>query len=258
MKKILVSILVVILTLSSTVFTAFAAPSGALTSSVLIDESGTKFTVNLSIKNNPGFIAISTLAEYDSTVLRLVDVENGEIFDNIFISSQSLSVNPYKVMYMEATSKTDITTNGLLTTYTFEVLDTANIGKTKINFKVDESVTAQNGVAEISECTVNIKVNNITETSDKNQSSSNKNQEITLDTPTENQTIEILKPQENVNSKNQSSDFKPQNNISFDNNEDSDNSVNTTIIFTAIISILLIGGLLTVLAVVLKKKDNDK
>ena len=255
MKKFLASIFVIALILSSSIFTAFAAPQGSLDSNVIVEESGTKFTVNLSIKNNPGFIAISTLAEYDSSVLKLVDVKNGEIFDNIFVTSQSLSVNPYKIMYMEATSKTNITKNGVLTTYTFEVLDTAKIGKTKINFKVDESVTAQNGTAEISQCALSLNVNS--ETSNENKPSSDKTPENTESTFTENQTVEIIKPQENLSSENQSSDFKPQNNISANSDKDSDNSVDTTAIFIAIISILLVGGILTAVAVVLKKKSNN-
>ena len=139
MKKTLLPIFlsfILIFSLSSVV----SAASGNLTAAGTLSKDGTSFTVDLSINNNPGFIAVTASVSYDDTVLKLTAADNGEIFESIFMPSEYLTVNPYKIIWMNATASKDIKTNAVLAKYTFEVLDSAALGETEIKFNIDEVV----------------------------------------------------------------------------------------------------------------------
>lgn len=138
MKRILFALFLVVVMFVSLVLPASAA-SGDLSVTAKLNSDGTSFTVQLYAKNNPGVIAIQNSVSYDSKALKLKSVKNGEIFDAIYMTSQKLDVNPYTVIWMEATADEDIKTNGVLATYTFEVLSTAPYGETQIKFNVDET-----------------------------------------------------------------------------------------------------------------------
>lgn len=190
MKKILAVMLSVTTLLMSLTLLASAA-SGKLSANASVYESGTYFTVELSLSDNPGVIALSTQAEYDSAVLKLTDIKNGSVFKSIYMQSQTKDTNPYKIIWMEATAPANITDNGVLATYTFEVLDSAAIGETEIKFTVDDHVTFDKSTADFDSCSLKINVSGTTDTTADETSS---NTQSTVSTVDNTQTLEVLKP----------------------------------------------------------------
>ena len=158
MKKTLSALLLVIALLAMLVLPASAA-TGSLSTKATLQSDGTSFTVDLLVKDNPGIIAVTGMVTYNSKVIKLKSAENGEIFDNVFMSSQTLAVNPYQMIWMDATASEDITENGVLARYTFEVLKDAPIGESEIKFEITETVNyAKDSTSKIKACTFKFKV----------------------------------------------------------------------------------------------------
>lgn len=157
-----------------------SAASGNLTAAGTLSKDGTSFTVDLSINNNPGFIAVTASVSYDDTVLKLTAADNGEIFESIFMPSEYLTVNPYKIIWMNATVSQNIKTNGVLAKYTFEVLDSAALGETEIKFNIDEVVNYEKtDTTSFKGCTFKVNVDSTAE-------GNNTGAENTVSTDTEN------------------------------------------------------------------------
>ncbi|MBQ4131746.1 MAG: hypothetical protein IJD71_05355 [Clostridia bacterium] len=153
MKKTFISVIVVLAMLFALSVPAFAAVEGKLSAKVNISADGKTATVTLSVNNNSGFIALQVQAKYDSKALKLKSAENGKVFDSIFSASQNLTDNPYQIIFMDAFAEQDIKTNGVLATYTFEILKSGS----NITFEVVD-VANLNGETEnkFNTCTVKV------------------------------------------------------------------------------------------------------
>ena len=80
MKKFAASFLAVVLFFTAAVISssAFAASSGAaIAVSDKTVEAGEEFTVEVTLKDNPGIISYHILLEYDSDVFEVTGFENG-------------------------------------------------------------------------------------------------------------------------------------------------------------------------------------
>lgn len=193
MKKSLLSLLLAITMLVMLVLPASAA-TGSLTTTAKLSSDGTGFTVELIVKDNPGIIAMTGKLTYDSKVFKLTDVKNGEIFESIFMSSQNKQVNPYQNIWMDATAEEDIKTNGVLATYTFEVLKNAPVGESEIKFEIAESVNfKKDSTSQFKGCSFKVNVSN---NSGNSQPTTPNNDTITNseDETTNDQTLNVQKP----------------------------------------------------------------
>lgn len=95
--------------------------------------AGEKVDVTLSVANNPGIIAASVNLNYDKAVLRLVGVKNGVLFDNnAFAPGKDYTVIPYTVIWEDGLASQNYVSDGVLATFTFEVLADAPTGVTPI------------------------------------------------------------------------------------------------------------------------------
>ena len=83
-----------------------------------------EFTVAVTIKNNPGFSYLEVTPSYSSE-LTLVKVENGGLVSDFTKSKQYVWV-----------SDEDVTTDGVLLTFTFSVDDSVEAGNYQIDFNV--------------------------------------------------------------------------------------------------------------------------
>ena len=80
-----------------------------------------EFTVELTVKNNPGFNTGSFKVEYDSTVMTLKSATIGDSFNTFVCSFANL---PYLTFY----GSNDISADGVLFTLCFELNETAPVG----------------------------------------------------------------------------------------------------------------------------------
>lgn len=157
MKKTLLSLLLAITMLILFAVPTFAA-GGSLSATATTSEDGTSFTIDLVVNNNPGVIALTGKVSYDSKVVKLTSAKSGVVYETPFMTSQSLDVNPYQIIWMDATARKNNVTNGVLATYTFEVLKNAPNGESEIKFEVAEAVNRDKGDVTFTPCSFKINV----------------------------------------------------------------------------------------------------
>lgn len=100
---------------------------------------GEEFDVPVMLCNNPGVVAIALDFSYDSSVIELIDVDYGDVFeskDTVFGNDWTL--NPYRVMMFDAVTHSDYYSNGVLCIMKFRVKDTAALSETMLNISYNE------------------------------------------------------------------------------------------------------------------------
>lgn len=103
---------------------------------------GEVVSVNLVLSNNPGLIAMRIYAQYDSSTLRLLSVEDGGLFgDSAAFFGKDKSANPYTLYWADALSNVNHTKSGILVTLTFLILDSAAVGTSDILLTLDSEST---------------------------------------------------------------------------------------------------------------------
>lgn len=103
---------------------------------------GETVRVPVQIAYNPGIITAMLHLTYDTDVLELQGVENGEIFaDDFFTPGGSFGDIPYTVHWMDAHARTPYTQNGTLVTYVFRVRTDAPIGETTVSVSYEPDST---------------------------------------------------------------------------------------------------------------------
>lgn len=271
MKKSLLSLLLAITMLVMLVLPASAA-TGSLTTAAKLSSDGTGFTVELIVKDNPGIIAMTGKLTYDSNVFKLTDVKNGEIFDSIFMSSQTMKVNPYQNIWMDATASEDIKTNGVLATYTFEVLKNAPIGESEIKFEITESVNfKKDSTSQFNGCSfkVNVKSNSGNSQSGASGSDSAANSD---DKITNDQTLNVQKPlKDNTDTEDTSSNAQVSDETESevttigeaddsdtDNKDKLEGKDRTLITIITIAAVLVLGLAITFTALYFRKKSANQ
>lgn len=109
--------------------------------------AGQTVTVNLFVKNNPGFNAASIKIDYDTTRLKLIGAELSEEFGN------GTTVSYDNLPYLTFVRGDNINSNTNMLTLTFEVLDTAVTGDAYISLLYEEG-----NISNIDEEDVNFKI----------------------------------------------------------------------------------------------------
>lgn len=134
MKKALVLILsVMVLFASLPAVSVAAAKEPTFVVSSQKANAGDTVNITVSVKDNPGIISMKLLINYDSSALQLVDAEKGKFDSIVFGSKENV---PFIANWVEPL-KPNNKTNGIITTLTFKVLDTAPQGKSEISLSYD-------------------------------------------------------------------------------------------------------------------------
>ncbi len=161
MKKTGIILLTVLLLLSSIPICANATDAATVSIASVSGNPGETVTVDVTLQNNPGMIALRLHVSYDNTALQLLDVEDKGLFGtkNAFFGKDK-SANPYTVYWADSLATTNHTDNGTLCTLTFMILDTAAVGNSEITVSADTgsslnvdlesvSVHTENGFVDI-------------------------------------------------------------------------------------------------------------
>lgn len=143
MKKFAASFLAVVLFFTAAVISSsvFAASSGAaIAVSDKTVEAGEEFTVEVTLKDNPGIISYHILLEYDSDVFEVTGFENGHFSKDEAAekgtsenapSNGPFENNPFSFLWHDATHG-NYTSNGTLAIVTFKVKNDAKPGTYEI------------------------------------------------------------------------------------------------------------------------------
>lgn len=116
---------------------ALGIPCAAADSGKLIVKSATasaneNLVLEIAVSNNPGIIGAGFEISYDTEVLQLTKAENGQIFSSIYVQSQKITDEPYRMLWMDITAKTDKKADGTLMMLTFKVLKENRAATVKI------------------------------------------------------------------------------------------------------------------------------
>ncbi|MDO5148892.1 MAG: cohesin domain-containing protein [Oscillospiraceae bacterium] len=104
-------------------------------------KAGEIIELDVKLLNNPGIIALSFDIEYDNTKLKLLGAEDGKILgDSTSTFGNDLAMIPYRLAWDGAANK-DNTGNGTVAKLKFEILETADTGKTEVKIKLNQGST---------------------------------------------------------------------------------------------------------------------
>lgn len=114
--------------------------NGSTPSFVISDvaaNAGSKVTVDISIRNNPGITAFKFSIDYPTDVMRLVDVEYKTLFSSKASGSKSMT-DPFVISWFSTLSKDEMD-NGVIATLTFEMLEDVRSGNYEISLTYEEN-----------------------------------------------------------------------------------------------------------------------
>ena len=132
MKKSIALIMAVLVLMTTLLSNAvFAANEPAFVASNVTGAPGDTVQVTVSVANNPGIVSAKVKVGYDESVLKLESAAAGES-DYTTAYFGPTTKNPFSVTWEDFLATEDITTNGVVATLTFTILDTAAAGKSDI------------------------------------------------------------------------------------------------------------------------------
>lgn len=126
--------------------TRVQAAGAALSVSSVSAEKGGTVTVNVSLSNNPGIYGIKVKAEYDSSVLQLKSMSNG----NVFPASEAICNEAKGVYVANSSDFNNVTGNGTLFTLEFKVLDGADAASCNVSVKLEKAQNVDGGKIDVS------------------------------------------------------------------------------------------------------------
>lgn len=126
--------------------TRVQAAGAALSVSSVSAEKGGTVTVNVSLSNNPGIYGIKVKAEYDSSVLQLKSMSNG----NVFPASEAICNEAKGVYVANSSDFNNVTGNGTLFTLEFKVLDGADAASCNVSVKLEMAQNVDGGKIDVS------------------------------------------------------------------------------------------------------------
>lgn len=136
MKKIIAFIMTLVVLFATVPVLGVSASS---TPTFVVDsvegEPGETVSVNVSTKNNSGIVSMKLNVKYDASVLELVDQPVGGAFENVIFGPST--ANPIVINWVNTLSPNN-TTDGVVATLTFRVLDTATEGESNLTLTYDE------------------------------------------------------------------------------------------------------------------------
>ena len=136
MKKVVAILLCVVMMLVGTPV-ALAADDAVIKVSDVKVNPGDTVSVTISLENNPGITGARIFVDYNSDVLTLKNVENGNVFAGTApVLSPSFDVVPYQLQWSIGVK--DMTDDGVLATMIFDVNENAEDGKYDISLTYDQ------------------------------------------------------------------------------------------------------------------------
>ena len=97
---------------------------------------GSTFTVDVSIKNNPGITSLNVVLDYPTNIFTLTNVEYKDLFSSKATGSNKLT-SPFIMSWFSSKSENE-KANGVLATLTFSVSENAEKGTYPINLTYDK------------------------------------------------------------------------------------------------------------------------
>ena len=136
MKKVVAILLCMVMMLVGTPV-ALAADDAVIKVSDVKVNPGDTVSVTISLENNPGITGARIFVDYNSDVLTLKNVENGNVFAGTApVLSPSFDVVPYQLQWSIGVK--DMTDDGVLATMIFDVNENAEDGKYDISLTYDQ------------------------------------------------------------------------------------------------------------------------
>ena len=128
MKKYIISVLTLMALVGNMFCTVvYADGTPTITVSDATAKAGEEVDIQLSIKNNPGIIAVKLSLTYDNKYLELLKVTDGGKLNNPFFGN-NIEKNPYIMSWNDDTASANMTYSGEFATLTFKVKDDAPEG----------------------------------------------------------------------------------------------------------------------------------
>jgi len=145
MKRILmksVAILLVVLQLFPLSLCAFAADGAEISVSRESGYAGDTVTVQISLSQNPGIVAMQLNVSYDSARLQLLSATDKKLFGNGVASfGNNIKRNPYSLIWDDSSVSADHTETGALAELTFSILPSCPAGEVPVNVTVVQAGT---------------------------------------------------------------------------------------------------------------------
>lgn len=122
--------------------------------SIIVSEveakAGENVTVTAEIVNNPGILGMALTLSYDEHVLKLLDVKNGEAFDEILNMSHSEKLDNGCIFLWDGENITsDQIKDGNIITLEFQVLKDAKAAKSPIMLVYDQDEIVDNDLQSV-------------------------------------------------------------------------------------------------------------
>ncbi len=235
MKKILsvlISIMIIVLSLS---ITCFATETVTLSLQNETVYAGDEFTVNLFVSDNSKISGAVIDINYDKTKLEFVSAKEGAILDTkANISIRNINKNNSYVRFAYMATDSSITSEGILFSVTFKVLESAN-GKTDLKITIPSSADFVSDNLEKIPYTV------------RNSSITILN-DIPTDTPSETETESTETLTEDL------TETESQSMTNDDNNENNDKDSDNDKVLTIVLSLIGFAFICFGVAVTVKKK----
>lgn len=137
MKKIIISLMLAVLLLSTCLFSVSAAGNGSLSATSASGYRGDTVTVNVNLGSNPGLITMKFQVSYSSN-LTLLSVSNSGLLGGWTTPSPTIS-SPYTLRWADSLATENNTATGKLVTLTFKINDNAAIGTETVSINFNES-----------------------------------------------------------------------------------------------------------------------
>lgn len=244
MKKKIFIVLFILLFAVLSVFPVSAA-SGTLTAKST-NYSNNEITIDLYATHASPMVAAQVMVKYDPAVLKLKSTADGPVFDGKHLqTSPGIDTVPYMIIYMDIDKET--APNGMLTSYTFEVLN-STVDQTQLVFYMEKAVDPSNSEIKFSSCTFDVILSDAADTETPVVTLGGDNITVPRPTPDSDEEVDVQ-----VEVKTDSSDSE----VKTDGEESKPDSVVTILIIVGIVIAAL--GVATVLIVLFKNKSpKDK
>lgn len=130
--------------------TVFAVSQPIIIVGSVEGRTGDIVSVPIAVENNPGIVALRVFVKYDTEALQLTDVQDGMVFPvGKSTFGGRLQAIPYTMLWVDGTEKTNNTSNGILATLTFTILDSAKAGNKPITVTYDCKSTFNVDLVEV-------------------------------------------------------------------------------------------------------------
>lgn len=124
----ILAILIFAVLLVSSKFTTFAAAEPTITVGSAKGNAGDTVDVTITMSNNPGLVSMNLYVNYDTDVLKLIEVKDGGLLSGVTHSDNYTS--PYSLCWVNDLSKENFKVNGVLAKLTFEIFNNAKDSST--------------------------------------------------------------------------------------------------------------------------------